>query len=490
MMDEQPSTSKKVKLCDPGYEEQLMKWYEELGSDCSDIEADCDENHVILDSEHEADSETSSEVEEETNEINRERENEEMLEEEDSREIEDSDGENDNKKYYYGKNRYKWSSEPATSIRGRRAQENIVVKLPGLRPAANLGSKADPLTVWKLLFSDEVCDIILTWTNKKIGQERSKYDRKTSPTLKDLDKIELYAFLGLLAFTSLFKSNNESISTLFATNDKKYSKPTQAVLYLTKPLYHTNRSVTFDNWFTSIELVKILKERGLTCIGTLKKNKKEIPPAFLPNKNREVGTSLYGFTRDITILSYVPKKNKAVILLSSSHHHKGDDLNLKKPYIITDYNFTKGGVDALDEKCAKFSCNRRTCRWPMAIFYQLFDISTVNAYIMYESYRDNNLLQRSVFLEKLAFQLVTPELERRSTNPYIQRNLRLTILRILDKPEGENPQTKLEKLEKRKNCFLCLYKLKRRTAYLCFNCQKPICLECAKKMCPECTQNI
>ncbi|KAJ8951169.1 hypothetical protein NQ314_007709 [Rhamnusium bicolor] len=443
-----------------------MKWYEELGSDCSDIEADCDENHVILDSEHKADSKMSSEVEEETNEFNRERENEEMLEEENSREIEDSDGENDNKKYYYGKNRYKWSSEPATSIRRRRAQENIV------------------------------------------GKNAPNMIKKTSPTLKDLDKIELYAFLGLLAFTSLFKSNNESISTLFATNgtgremircimskerfaflltclrfdnpedrimrrfsdsaapiteifelfvkncqtsyvlgdsgknsdgnylsaeDKKYSKPTQAVLYLTKPLYHTNRSVTFDNWFTSIELVKILKEKGLTCIG--------------------------------------------------------DDLNSKKPYIITDYNSTKGGVDALDEKCAKFSCNRRTCRWPMAIFYQLFDISTVNAYIMYESYRDNNLLQRSVFLEKLAFQLVTPELEHSSTNPYIQRNLRLTILRILDNPEGENHETKLEKLEKKKNCFLCPYKLKRRTAYLCFNCQKPICLECAKKMCPECTQN-
>ncbi|KAJ8957148.1 hypothetical protein NQ314_006595 [Rhamnusium bicolor] len=60
--------------------------------------------------------------------------------------------------------------------------------------------------------------------------------------------------------------------------DKKYSKPTQSVFRLTQPIYNTNRSVTFDNWFTSVELVTIMKQRGLTCIGTIRKNKREIRP--------------------------------------------------------------------------------------------------------------------------------------------------------------------------------------------------------------------
>lgn len=287
-------------------------------------------------------------------------------------------------------------------------------------------------------------------------------------------------------FNGYIYAGKNSDGTNLPLEDKKFAKPTQSVLRLTQPLYQTNRNVTFDNWFTSIELVKILKERGLTCLGTLRKNKREIPPSFLPNKHRKLGTAMYGFTKDVTILSYVPKQNKAVILLSSSHHHEGNDFNTNKPDIIMDYNSTKGGVDALDEKCAKFSCSRRTSRWPMCIFFQIFNISTVNAFIMYESYRDNKHLERPAFLEKLAFELVTPELERRIKMKNLPRNLKCTISRIIGKPE---PATRVEKLEKRKNCSLCPYKLKRRTSYLCFNCQNPICLECAKKLCQTCAEN-
>lgn len=133
-------------------------------------------------------------------------------------ENDNNDEEKIQEKYFYSKNRFKWSSNAPKSNRGRRAMENLVVKLPGLRPAAELGHKADPLEVWKILFTEELCDIIMKWTNKKIAAQRAKYKRNTSPTLKDLDKIELHAFFGLLAFTALFKSNNECINTLFATN--------------------------------------------------------------------------------------------------------------------------------------------------------------------------------------------------------------------------------------------------------------------------------
>lgn len=517
-------------------------------------------------------------------------------------------------KYYYGRNRYKWAKKPATSNKGRRGQHNIVLQLPGLRPVAkSLGDTADPLTVWKLLFDDVICDTILQWTNVKISQERAKYKNQNSPTLKDLDIIEFRAFLGFLAFTSVFKSNNENLDTIFATNgtgreiircimskercafllaclrfdnpddrimrrlgnpaalfseifdnfiknsqacytigksacidemlvgfrgrckfkmympnkpvkygikvmcctdartgyllnayiytgkdsdgfglsveENKYSKPTQAVLRLTRPLYNTNRSVTFDNWFSSIPLLEIMKQKGLTCIGTLRKNRKEIPVEFLPTKRREVGTALYGFTRDISLLSYTTKINKAVLLVSSSHNHPSEDPFTKKPDMIVDYNCTKGGVDSLDEKCAKFTCSRRTRRWTMALFFRLFDISTVNAYILYESYSKNSHLERSKFIEKLAFQLVRPHLERRLESSFINRKLKLSICEILGiNPSANNPVLRVEKLEKRKDCYLCDYKKKRRTAYVCFHCQRPICLECAKKVCSECIE--
>lgn len=50
------------------------------------------------------------------------------------------------------------------------------------------------------------------------------------------------------------------------------------------------------------------------------------------------------------------------------HNQKGFDIDIQKPEIISYYNSTKGGVDALDEKCSIYSTGRRTRRWPMAIF--------------------------------------------------------------------------------------------------------------------------
>lgn len=49
-------------------------------------------------------------------------------------------------------------------------------------------------------------------------------------------------------------------------NDRKFSKPTQSVLRLTKPINKTNINITADNWFESIELIEELKKRGNTYV--------------------------------------------------------------------------------------------------------------------------------------------------------------------------------------------------------------------------------
>lgn len=47
-------------------------------------------------------------------------------------------------------------------------------------------------------------------------------------------------------------------------NHYKLSVPTRSVLQLVRPIINTNRNVTGDNWFTSVELVQELKKVGLT----------------------------------------------------------------------------------------------------------------------------------------------------------------------------------------------------------------------------------
>lgn len=79
-------------------------------------------------------------------------------------------------------------------------------------------------------------------------------------------------------------------------NSSTLTIPTRSVLRLVEPIANSNRNVTGDNWFASLELVGELKKLGLTYVGTMRENKREIPPQFKPNKKYEVDKCLFGFT--------------------------------------------------------------------------------------------------------------------------------------------------------------------------------------------------
>ncbi|XP_023212527.1 uncharacterized protein LOC111615331 [Centruroides sculpturatus] len=90
----------------------------------------------------------------------------------------------------------------------------------------------------------------------------------------------------------------------------------------------SGRNVTFDN--DSFPLVKMLMEvHKLSSVGTLRKNKREIPKEFLDMKNRCNYDSMFGFTGGITLVSYIPqtKKKKNVVVLSSMHYDNKIDPN-------------------------------------------------------------------------------------------------------------------------------------------------------------------
>ena len=95
------------------------------------------------------------------------------------------------------------------------------------------------------------------------------------------------------------------------------------------------RTLTADNFFSSVSLAESLINKNISYVGTLKKNKVQIPWQFLPHKDRPIHSSVMGFSQEKTLTSYVPRHNKAVVLLSTEHHDRNinmDDQN--KPEII------------------------------------------------------------------------------------------------------------------------------------------------------------
>ena len=100
---------------------------------------------------------------------------------------------------------------------------------------------------------------------------------------------------------------------------------------LRSPVQHSGRSVTTDNFFTSVQLTESLLNKNLTSVGTLRQNKPDIPSIMKASKIRERHSTEFGFKGNTTVVSYVSQRGMAVIMLSIMHHDKAiDEGSLKK----------------------------------------------------------------------------------------------------------------------------------------------------------------
>ena len=154
-----------------------------------------------------------------------------------------------------------------------------------------------------------------------------------------------------------------------------------------------------DNFFTSLGLLKLLRDGKLGLVGTVKKNRRELPPEFTA-KRSEAGFVLFGFSEDATLVSYARKKNKRVVLLSSEHTLEEIDHATGKPQIILTYNASKGEVDHLDEMCGTYTTRKRTLRWPKCVFQHMVDVTAYNTFILWRLVNPTPNANRRQFLKK------------------------------------------------------------------------------------------
>ncbi|XP_049763322.1 uncharacterized protein LOC126091970 [Schistocerca cancellata] len=122
-----------------------------------------------------------------------------------------------------------------------------------------------------------------------------------------------------------------------------------------------------DNTYSSYPVAQHHLENGLTFIGTLKKNKKEIPPEFLPNRSRETG---------------------------NLHETAEIDTATGKSVVNLDYSATKGGVYTVDYMCTSYSTQRTTRRWPLELFFRYLDIAGINSQVLFFAKKSREKIQK------------------------------------------------------------------------------------------------
>lgn len=254
-------------------------------------------------------------------------------------------------------------------------------------------------------------------------------------------------------------------------------------------IQNTSRNLTVDNFFTSVELFEKLLSVGITAVGTIRKNKRDIPKEMQAEKNREVFSSRFAFQNNCTLVSYVPRRNKAVLLLSTLHNNEEvDSTQKKKPEIINYYNNTKGGVDIMDQKVANYTVKRQTKRWPVVVWSNMMDVAAHNAFLLFieehKEYEKNRSDKRRLFLKELAKQMILPYMERRSKNPNLQKSILEDVEKFIPRELTDKPANKKSATKKR--CFLCPTKKDRKCDRLCTTCGNPICKEHTIYSCTKC----
>lgn len=195
------------------------------------------------------------------------------------------------------------------------------------------------------------------------------------------------------------------------------NSPIDAVDRLVTPISKTSRNVTTDNWFTSYPLAeKLLSEHRLTLVGTMRKNKPQIPPEFLSCKGRPVHSTMFAFQKEKTVVSHIPRKGKLLFLLSTMHHDDSVDETTddqQQPEINTFYNATKGGVDVVDEFSAPYDVSRNSQGWPLTLFFAIINVTVINAQIIYDA-NTKVKHERRVFFKELGLSLIKPQIDTRN----------------------------------------------------------------------------
>jgi hypothetical protein len=262
---------------------------------------------------------------------------------------------------------------------------------------------------------------------------------------------------------------------------------------LVHPWINTGRTITTDNYFTSAELAEDLLGVQTTLVGTIRRNKREIPGELQPNTHRPEQSSMFCFDRQLTLVSYVPKKSHAVILLSSLHHDQTVvDEEKKKPEIILYYNNTKGGVDHMDQMVQTYSCKRKTKRWPMTFFFNILDVGALAAFVVWTTknpqWNEKKNYRRRLFLMELGYDLVQSHLDRRRHQPQaLQKNVRIAIQAIGLTVTTSQP-TIAPTATVKQRCHLCPRERDRKVVTHCSSCNAPCCPDHHRVLCTMCSE--
>lgn len=172
--------------------------------------------------------------------------------------------------------------------------------------------------------------------------------------------------------------------------DSPETTPTNVVLNLARNYFGKGHTMFVDNWYTSLDLAEKLVQQDTHLVGTLRKNRRNLPKDVMTMNLKPGEFSAKENKNGITVMKWKDKRD--VCLLSTKHsigftkkkNKRG--IETTKPKIVIDYNKAKAAVDLSDQMSAYSSPLRKTLKWYKKLGIELLlNTAVVNARVLYQS---------------------------------------------------------------------------------------------------------
>ncbi|XP_053667577.1 uncharacterized protein LOC128717926 [Anopheles marshallii] len=273
--------------------------------------------------------------------------------------------------------------------------------------------------------------------------------------------------------------------------------PIDVAMRLTEPIQGKQKTVVLGPSFTSPELIKKLHNSRTMVIGEVKKSYPDIPKAFVSSKGRPEHTTLAAYHDAVTLLSYVTKRKDLLILMSSftdidpEVSEESDEIQKQNQLfqLVELYNRTRSTGQSIKQMCTMYDVVRSTRRWPMVVFFNLMNLSAINAWCIYQlNNPDENKIGRRDFLVNMSLELLRPQARRRLDNRTISRTLKHRIATFLgiNREEYETVPVFENRKDSRGRCYLCSRARNKSTRISCNNCGKFTCGAHCAHLCRTC----
>lgn len=259
-------------------------------------------------------------------------------------------------------------------------------------------------------------------------------------------------------------------------------KITGNIVYtLMEPYLNQGHTLFVDNWYTSPLLFDRLHRDKTNACGTVKANRKHMPPM----KEKVAKGELVSYkTTNMLALKWVDKREVRMLTTLHSNNMKDSgkktkqNVSILKPECVLDYNCNMGAVDRTDMLLSTTESVRKSIKWYKKLFFHLLDLSLLNAHVLYNITTGKNIpladFQLSLVKEIIAeHHKIKPRASTSSKPDDAHSPLRLIERHFPSMYEA----TEENKRPPCKRCVVCAKsKIRKETRYTCVNCNVPLCV--------------